>query len=169
MPKDTRKPDRSIGTATTAWPNEQQDGATGTNAPCALADQLEIQHVVWSLGRCLDERDFEALRDLFTSTAIVATRETAHGHDAIVDHARRRHSADATIQHVISNLIVEGEGDELAGRANLLVSFARNGPQDPAPLLIGEVYRFTFQHTPRGWCISSLTSTRSWTLTPQPS
>jgi SnoaL-like domain len=55
-------------------------------------------------------------------------------------------------------------GDDAAGRANLLVSFARTGPADPAPLLIGEVYRFAFQRTPQSWRISRLTSTRTWSL-----
>jgi SnoaL-like protein len=132
----------------------------------SLADQLELERTVWSLGRCLDERDFDGLRQLFTEDATVTTAATASGHDALVEQARRRHSRDDGVQHIITNLITDVAGDQATGRANLLVSFARTGPDDPAPLLIGEVYRFAFQRTPPGWRISRLTTTRTWSLKP---
>jgi hypothetical protein len=129
-----------------------------------MADHLELERVVWSLGRCLDERDFDGLRELFTADATVTTAATATGHDALVEQARRRHSRDDGIQHVITNLITDVDGDQATGRANLLVSFARTGPDDPAPYLIGEVYRFAFRRTSRGWRITGMTSTRTWSL-----
>jgi hypothetical protein len=134
----------------------------------ALADQLELERTVWTLGRCLDERDFDGLRQLFTADATVTTAETATGQDALVEQARRRHSRDDGIQHIITNLIVDLDGDQATGRANLLVSFARHGPDDPAPYLIGEVYRFAFRRTPRGWRITRMAGTRTWSLN-QPS
>jgi SnoaL-like domain len=130
----------------------------------SISDQLELERTVWSLGRCLDERDFDGLRQLFTEDATVTTAATARGHDALVEQARRRHSRDDGVQHIITNLITDVAGDQATGRANLLVSFARTGPADPAPLLIGEVYRFAFHLTPQGWRISSLSSTRTWSL-----
>jgi SnoaL-like domain len=127
-------------------------------------DQLELERTVWSLGRCLDERDFDGLRQLFTADATVTTAATATGLDAVVEQARRRHSQDDGIQHVITNLIADVDGDQATGRANLLVSFAHAGPADPAPRLIGEVYRFAFRRTPQGWRISRLTATRTWSF-----
>jgi hypothetical protein len=129
-----------------------------------MADHLELERAVWSLGRCLDERDFDGLRELFTADATVTTAATATGHDALVEQARRRHSRDDGIQHIITNLITDMDGDQATGRANLLVSFARTGPDDPAPYLIGEVYRFAFRRTSRGWRITSMTSTRTWSM-----
>jgi hypothetical protein len=130
-----------------------------------LIDRLEIERTISTLGRCLDERDFEGLRDLFTENASVATPGgTATGHDALVDQARGRHSNDDGIQHVITNLLVDQDGDHAEVRANLLVSFAHAGPADPAPFLLGEVYRFELRRTGDGWRISSLASTPTWTL-----
>jgi hypothetical protein len=129
-----------------------------------IADHLELERTVWSLGRCLDERDFDGLRELFTADATVTTAATATGHDALVEQARRRHSRDDGIQHIITNLITDVDGHQATGRANLLVSFARTGPDDPAPYLIGEVYRFAFRRTSRGWRMTSMTSTRTWSL-----
>jgi SnoaL-like domain len=130
----------------------------------SAADQLELERTVWSLGRCLDERDFDGLRQLFTADATVTTAATARGQDAVVEQARRRHSQDDGIQHIITNLITDVDGDQAIGRANLLVSFAHAGPADPAPQLIGEVYRFAFRRTPQGWRISRLTATRTWSF-----
>jgi hypothetical protein len=129
-----------------------------------IKDQLELERTVWTLGRCLDERDFDGLRQIFTADATVTTAQTARGQDELVEQARRRHSRDDGVQHIITNLITDVDGDQATGRANLLVSFARTGPNDPAPLLIGEVYRFSFRRTPAGWRISHLSSTRTWSL-----
>jgi SnoaL-like domain len=130
-----------------------------------MSDRHHILDLIATLGRCLDERDFEVLRDLFTDDASVTTPGgTATGHDALVDQARRRHSQDAGIQHVITNQLVNIEGDRASVRANLLVSFARSGVSDPHPFLLGEVYRFELRRTDDGWRIAGLGSTPVWSL-----
>ena len=134
-----------------------------------LLDRLLIEQRISTLGRCLDERDFEALRTVFTEDATVQTPGgTATGHDALVDQARRRHSADQGIQHLITNMLVELHGDQAAVRANLLVSFAPTGVTDPAPLLLGEVYRFTLRRAPDHWQITTLTAAPVWSLNRPP-
>ncbi len=130
-----------------------------------LIDRAEIERAVSTLGRCLDERHFDGLRDLFTTDASVETPGgTAAGHDALVEQARRRHTAATGIQHVITNLLVDLDGDTAQVRANLLVAFAEAGPLDPAPFVLGEVYRFAFIRTPHGWRIAGMSSTPTWTL-----
>ena len=132
------------------------DGAT---------DRYDIERTIFSLGRCLDERDFESLRGLFAEDASVTTPGgTATGHNALVDQARRRHSSDDGIQHIITNLITDLDGDRARVRANLLVSFAHDGPVDAAPFLLGEVYRFELRRTADGWRITRLSSKPVWTL-----
>jgi hypothetical protein len=138
---------------TTSWPE--------------LAERLRIKRLISTLGRCLDERDFEALREIFLSDASVTTPGgTAAGHDAIVDQARRRHSLDEGVQHIVTNMLVELNGDHASVRANLLVSFARSGATDPLPFLLGEVYRIRLRRTAEGWRISGLSSTPIWSLNP---
>jgi SnoaL-like protein len=130
-----------------------------------LVDHAEIERAISSLGRCLDERDFEGLRNLFTRDASVETPGGASsGHDALVEQARRRHTSAAGIQHVITNLLVDLDGDTAQVRANLLVAFAEAGPRDPAPFLLGEVYRFSLTRTPDGWRITRMSSAPTWTL-----
>jgi hypothetical protein len=130
-----------------------------------LADRLRIEEHISTLGRCLDERDFEAIRRLFTADATVTTPGgTATGHDALVEQARRRHSVDDGVQHIVTNLLVELDGDRASVRANLLVCFAHSGPTDPLPYLLGEVYRFTLLRTEEGWRFTTLRSTPTWSL-----
>jgi hypothetical protein len=130
-----------------------------------VIDRFLIEEHISKLGRCLDEREFDALRSLFTRNAIVTTPGgTAAGHDAIVDQARDRHSLDDGIQHVITNLLVELNGDRASVRANLLACFAHSGATDAAPFLLGEVYRFDLRRTTEGWRITTLRSTPVWSL-----
>lgn len=130
-----------------------------------VLDRLCIDACVSTLGRCLDERDFEALRGVFTEDATVRTPGgTATGHDAIVDQARGRHTRDEGVQHIITNTLVEPDGDRAAVRANLLVAFARRGATDPCPFLLGEVYRFELRRTAEGWRIAALDSTPVWSV-----
>jgi len=81
-----------------------------------------------------------------------------------VEQARARHSNDEGIQHLITNLVIDQDGDRAAVRANLLVSFAKTGARDPSPFLLGEVYRFDLERTATGWRIGRLSSTPVWTL-----
>jgi hypothetical protein len=134
-----------------------------------VIDRLEIERTVFSLGRCLDERDFEGLRELFTPDGSVSTPGgEVRGHDALVEQARSRHSSDEGIQHLVTNLLIELDADRAAVRANLLVTFAKTGVRDPAPFLLGEVYHFDLDRTPTGWRISRLRSTPVWALNPPP-
>lgn len=128
-------------------------------------DRLRIEELISKLGRCLDERDFEGLRDLYTDDATVTTPGgTSTGHDALVDQARRRHSEDDGIQHVMTNLLVELDGDQASVRANLLASFARSGATDPQPYVLGEVCRFTLIRSGEGWRFTTLLATPVWSL-----
>lgn len=131
----------------------------------AVIDRFDIERAIFSVGRCLDDRDFDGLRNLFTEGASVSTPGgDVRGHDALVAQARSRHSNDEGIQHLITNLLIEQDGDRAAVRANLLVTFAKTGVGDPSPFVLGEVYHFELERTASGWQITRLASTPVWTL-----
>jgi SnoaL-like domain len=130
-----------------------------------VMDRLEIERTILGVGRCLDERDFEGLRDLLAEDATVSTPGgEARGHDALVEQARSRHSSDEGIHRLITNLLVDQDGDRATVRANLLVTFAKSGVADPSPFLLGEVYRFDLERSQAGWRITRLRSTPVWSL-----
>lgn len=146
-------------------PTSSSAAAYGDSAWSEVVEKLRIEEHISTLGRCLDERDFDALRSLFTNDASVTTPGgTATGHDAIVDQARRRHSQDEGIQHVVTNTLITLDGDRASARSNLLVSFAHSGAADPLPFLLGEVYRFELQRTAEGWRIATLRSVPVWSV-----
>jgi 3-phenylpropionate/cinnamic acid dioxygenase small subunit len=128
-----------------------------------VADQLLIERLLARQGRCLDEGDFDGLRALFTSDATVTTPGgTATGQDALVAQARNRHAPEDAIQHVITNVLTEVAGDAASVRANVVVTFARGGLDDPAPWGLGTVNRYRLQWVEDGWRIAALTSTPVW-------
>jgi hypothetical protein len=93
-------------------------------------DRWAIEATISRLGRCLDERDFEGLRDLFTIDATVHTPGGAvTRHDALVGQARARHSNDQGTQHLITNVLIDAHGDHATIRPNLVVTFAKLGGQ----------------------------------------
>src|SRR4029453_18323374 len=90
---------------------------------------------------CLDESGFDDMAGLLAGEATVRTvRGEVVGSDAVVEQARRTHPADQRFQHVITNLLVDLDGDRATARANLEVHItvpgdgpAGDGSPAPAP------------------------------------
>jgi hypothetical protein len=131
-----------------------------------LLDRDEIATLVHRLGACLDEGRFDDLRRVFTADAVASTPGgVAEGIDAMIDQASRNHSPDDGIQHLISGVLVDLDGDSAAVRANLVVTFARRSPSattPAAPAALGEVYRFAARRTPAGWRLTRVATTPVW-------
>jgi SnoaL-like domain len=139
-----------------------------------LADRDEIARLVHRLGACLDEARFDDLRTLFVDDAVARTPGgVAEGIDAVVAQASRNHSPDDGVQHLISGVLVDRDGDRATARANLVVVFARRDPDvalptpfgPVAPTALGEVYRFTAARTPAGWRLTSVETQPVWVST----
>jgi hypothetical protein len=134
-----------------------------------LVDRNQIAALVDQLGRALDEGRFEDFRTIYTADATAKTPGgKAEGQDALIAQASRNHSADKRIQHFISNVIVQVDGDTADVRANLLATFAP-APTEPntAPqpqYTLGEVYRFDAVRTGEGWRLSRVETTPIWSV-----
>ncbi|MEC3919923.1 nuclear transport factor 2 family protein [Nocardia sp. CDC160] len=139
-----------------------------------LADKFEITELVSRLGRALDEGDWEELAELYTLDASARTPGgLATGREALVTQARRNHSPDRHIQHVISGVLITLDGDTARVRANLLAVFAWDPAQDPTlgsrpQLTLGEIYRFEAVRTPGGWRFSRVESSPVWSVGTRP-
>jgi hypothetical protein len=136
-----------------------------------LTDRNEITDLVYRLGVALDECGFEEMRSLLTEDATASTPGgTARGRAALVAQAERNHPPDERIQHVITDVLVDldGEGDRARVRANLLVHFAPaedTSGSAPAPTVTctqGQVYRFEVVRTTDGWRFSRVETTPVW-------
>ncbi|MFE3195314.1 nuclear transport factor 2 family protein [Nocardia sp. NPDC059240] len=139
-----------------------------------LADKFEITELVNRLGRALDEGDWDELAALYTPDATAQTPGgLAVGRTAMVAQASRNHSPDKRVQHVISGILVDVDGDTAEVRANLLVTFAWGDAEDPTlgarpRLTLGEVYRFTAVRTADGWQFTSVASSPVWSVGTRP-
>lgn len=137
-----------------------------------LIDRSELADLVHRLGVDLDEHRFDDMRSLLAADATVRTPGgLAEGRDAVVDQASRNHRPDQPSQHVITDLLIDLDGDRAHARANLIVAFGPvPGTADPAKpfelpvrYTAGQVYDFTFVRTPEGWRFATIETTPRWT------
>ena len=134
-----------------------------------LLDRQEITDLVYRLGACLDEGRFDEMRSLFVDEATARTPGgTAEGREAVIAQARRNHTPDERVQHVITNLLIDLDGDIGGVRANLVVPIASSGQHDPQALAptarfaLGEVYSFGVLRTDAGWRLSRVETVPVW-------
>jgi hypothetical protein len=160
----------NVGLTNGHWQEEEtmeRTESTTAEKVLQLMDRCQVSDLVYRLGVCLDEGRFDQMRDLLVEAATAKTPGgTAEGREAVVAQAERNHSRDDHIQHVITNLLVDLEGDRARVRANLVVHFA--GPADPqevaAPVRysLGEVYRFEALRATEGWRLSRVETVPVW-------
>jgi 3-phenylpropionate/cinnamic acid dioxygenase small subunit len=134
-----------------------------------LADRNEITDLVSRLGQFLDDRRFDDMRSLLVEHATVRTPGgAAEGREAVVAQAKRNHHPDEPTQHLITNVLVDLDGDRAAVRANLVVNFAaptsaeQSLPAPPRKYTFGETYRFDVVRTTQGWRFFRIQTTPVW-------
>jgi SnoaL-like domain len=141
-----------------------------------LSDRAQITDLVYRLGVCLDEGRFDTMRELLVEDATVRTPGgEGKGRDALIAQASRNHPTDQRFQHLITNVLVDLDGDRAKVRANLIVHIAvpDDSPElTPAPPLrcaLGEIYRFDVDRTGDGWRFSRIETVPLWLLGTLPS
>jgi hypothetical protein len=126
-----------------------------------LADRAEIADLVTRLGRWLDADQASDPRALFDEAVRVRTPGgEAEGLDRVVAQARRTHERART-QHVITNVLVELDGDRARAGANLLVAFVPEAG-GAEPYTLGERYAFEAVRGPAGWRLSRIEVEPVW-------
>jgi hypothetical protein len=134
-----------------------------------LRDRTEITDLIHHLGQCLDEGRFNEMRSLLVDDATVVTPGGgATGRDAVIAQAARNHTAHDRIQHLITDPLVEVDGDSGTVRANLVVHFATSTDRvgtalaPPPRLTLGQLYRFDVVRTRQGWRLARIELTPIW-------
>jgi hypothetical protein len=121
-----------------------------------MTDRQDITDLISRLGRWLDDKDFDDARSVLTETVTVSTPGgQAEGIDRVVAQASRNHQVPT--QHLITNVLVDLDGDHATATANLLVTFAGSVLERQ-----GERYSFGVARTPDGWRLSRIEVTPVW-------
>jgi hypothetical protein len=124
-----------------------------------MNDRDDITDLISRLGRWLDDKRFDEARAILTEDATVRTPGgQAEGIERVVAQASRNHQVPT--QHLITNVLVDLDGDAAAATANLLVTFAGETVSQQ-----GERYRFGVTRTQDGWRLSRIEVTPVWART----
>ena len=123
-----------------------------------LTDRREIADLVSRLGLWLDEGRFDEAPTILTDDVTVDTPGgQAEGIERVIAQARRNHQYDG-LQHMITNVLVDLDGNHAAVRANLVATFV----DDAVVEQHGERYRFEAVRTADGWRLSRVEVRPVW-------
>jgi SnoaL-like domain len=145
-----------------------------------LSDRQEIADLITRLGLMLDEKEFDEARSILAEDVTVKTPGGAsEGPEAVVAQARRNHTVRT--QHLITDVLIDLDGDRAQAKANLVVVFVPESGETDAALMIGdseerqsrltvgERYRFEAGRGAKGWRLRSIEVARIWSSRPIPS
>jgi hypothetical protein len=113
-----------------------------------LIDRQDITDLISRLGLWLDgDTTLEAAREILAEDVAVSTPGgTQSGIERAAEQARRNH--EVKTQHLITNVLIELDGDAATAGANSLVTFpdqTRN-----------QRYAFRMRRTPDGWRLTRI-------------
>jgi hypothetical protein len=142
-----------------------------------LNDRQAIADLITRLGRMLDDKSFDDASTILADDVTVQTPGgSARGPEAVVAQARRNHTVRT--QHVITDVLIDLDGDDAEAGANLVVTFVPdsddpgatlaigNSAQPQSRLTIGERYRFKAVRGIAGWRLARIEVQRVWSTQP---
>jgi SnoaL-like domain len=141
-----------------------------------IADRQAIADLIARVGVMLDEKRFEQAPSILADDVTVQTPGgSSRGREAVMAQAERTHTV--TTQHLITDVLIELDGDTAQARANQVATFAPdrpgarlvvNGVEQADPYLtIGGLYRFGAVRTAAGWRVTRIESETLWSSQPQ--
>lgn len=138
-----------------------------------LADRAAITDTVIRMGWCLDRRDWDGLKALFTD--LVSTDYTAlwggEPQEASVDELlstdkqgswRRTMDGLESTQHLITNVLTDVDGDTARATANVVGVHRLTNPHGSPLWTVGGTYDFRLVRTPAGWRIRAIAQGITW-------
>ena len=138
-----------------------------------LLDRATISDVITRMGWCLDRRDWDGFKKLFTER--VYTDYTAlwggEPQEASVDELlatdrqgswRRTMDGLEATQHLITNILADVTGDEAAATANVVGVHRLVNPHGSPLWTVGGTYEFRLTRRGDTWLIRAITQRLTW-------
>lgn len=132
------------------------------------SDVFAIEHacdrLISELARCIDRRDLDGLRNVFTADGeFDRGNAVAHGIDEIIAFIAAIPS-HMTMRHMYTNIVIDVQGDGVAiGHANYVAYSRSDKAEDPratlTPISVGSVIDH-YRRTASGWRIAKRTIER---------
>jgi hypothetical protein len=131
-----------------------------------ISDRLEIQELLVRYCYAVDDRDWDAYRDVFTSDAIIDDTVTGGIRSNVEDHVAFLKRALAKIrlsQHAISTMLLNITGDTASSRTHCSCPMVVDlGAGKTQVFFQGLWYRHKLMRTPVGWRIRELLEEGYW-------
>jgi ketosteroid isomerase-like protein len=128
-----------------------------------ISDRLEIQDLMVEYCYAIDNRDWDALDNVFTPDAIIDYSEMVGVKGTlpeIKEFLAKSMSVVAACQHIITTSQIKIDGDRAQGRTICTNPMALQ--PDGHVMLLGLWYRDEFVRTDKGWRISSRYEENCW-------
>jgi ketosteroid isomerase-like protein len=125
------------------------------NGSAALLDERDIGRVCLAYADALDQKDWPALRQCFVADAVADYEGigTFRGIDAIIERASRGLRHLDRSQHIVTNVLVDVEGDTAVSSCYLQAQHVRSGTSGGDTFIIAGRYADRFVRAAAGWRI----------------
>jgi hypothetical protein len=129
-----------------------------------LADRIELNELLSRLGLWLDEKRYGEFDAIFSEDVVgeFPGGVRFQGLEELAVHARRNLSVFDAIQHVITNLLIDLDGDSASLRANLIATHIHAGGSLQDTFQVGCFYEFDAVRQADGWRFSSVVLNLVW-------
>ncbi|RZS44170.1 SnoaL-like protein [Herbihabitans rhizosphaerae] len=123
-----------------------------------LADRVELSDLVNRLGRWLDDKEFDDPTLVTADITASTPNGDARGVAEVAALASAAHPPNVQTHHLITNPVIDLDGDRAVVRANVIAVF----DDGDKPQLTGGRYRFETTRTGSGWKLSRLEVQPRW-------
>jgi hypothetical protein len=131
-----------------------------------ISDRLEIEDLLVRYCYAVDDRDWDAYRNIFTTDAVLDDTVTGGIRSGVEEHVTYLEKALSKIlisQHAISTVLLDIRGDEASARVHCSCPMVVElGESKRQVFFQGLWYRDRLARTPDGWRISELVEEGYW-------
>jgi ketosteroid isomerase-like protein len=131
-----------------------------------ISDRLEIEEVLTRYCYAVDDRDWDAYREVFTADAVIDDTVTGGVRSGVEEHIGYMKNALSKVlisQHAISTVLVDLRGNEARVRAHCSCPIVLDQGKGKTHVFFqGLWYRDSLIRTPDGWKIQRLLEEGYW-------